>query len=270
MATGAPDQPEWPVRLRETQTIHTEINDKLRDAQRAFMLASDTSSTSAGSGDQHATRKHVDVAVVPPTSSSGAPVAILSVDQQKFQNIVALVDLLQRDNQQLRTELGGAMEDISDAFERLHSENIRLKTLVTNVNINKAFKERVQTVLTQMAESNLAVTEDITRTRHELRDLRETVLMNVEDRESVHHEILQAKRETADVHLKWVEVERRVLDASTRVSALEHRVQDTNQRTEEIAAAVGSCVMDHNLLSKRLYSAGAVEVAHASTSRPTF
>ena len=189
------------------------------------------------------------------------------VDEQKFRNVVALVELLQRDNHQLRSQLGGAMEDISDAFERLHSENVRLKTLVTNVNINQAFKERVQTVLTQMAESNLAVTEDITRTRHELKDLRDMVLTTVEEKESIHYEIKSAKREAADVHLKWVEVERRVLDASSRLVAVESRVQDSNQRAEAAASAVQACVMDHEILIKRLYSAGVSEAGYASTGQ---
>eukprot|EP00744_Colponema_vietnamica_P010270 GILI01014539.1.p1 GENE.GILI01014539.1~~GILI01014539.1.p1 ORF type:complete len:953 (-),score=201.79 GILI01014539.1:218-2872(-) len=172
-------------------------------------------------------------------------------EELKFRQLCAVVELLEKDNGRLRGDLGSAMDDIGDAMERLHRDHTTLKGMVGRSTAHKAFRERVQTILAEVADSQVTITEDATTIRREVRELREALLGAERDRGNLADEVLALRAELESSKARWGLTERDVLKHDQALTVVDRRVAEVMHRGRSIEGELKGVQFGQEVLMRK-------------------
>ena len=185
---------------------------------------------------------------LPPATAATAVAATsetAAATDARVRSLCAAVELLQKDNERLRGDLGTALGDVGDAMERLHHDHAALKGMVGRSTAHKAFRERVQTILADVADAQVTAAEDAGAARAEIRLLREALLGTERDRDGLADEVLALRSELEAAKARWAATEREVLKQEQTVAVVDRRVAEALARGRAVEGGLRNVQLSH-------------------------
>jgi hypothetical protein len=150
------------------------------------------------------------------------------------------------------------LSDMTNALRQSHEELAALREqaqvthhLVHGATATKPFRDRMQTAVAEVVQSQVLAAEDIMKLRKEQRELAEQIRFKSDDSERLAGEAMAARSASIDLLTKISDVERSLLANKQVLSEVEERCEMLQKGQTSLKEAVRSLTSDVEVLSHR-------------------
>ena len=155
-------------------------------------------------------------------------------------------------------EIKQLLADMASALRQAHDETATLREqlqvthhLVHGATVNKPFRDKIQTTVAEMMQSQLLTTEDIIKLRKDHRELAEQIKFANGDSDRLANEAFSARSVSLEVMTKLSDLERSLLTQQQRLSELDERCENSTRSQNGLKEAVRSLTADVAAVSHR-------------------